>query len=186
MSNKALLASKNKIKAYAAEDALGIFSGRFFTVEHSTEKVDSRVSKQPMSLAETTEGALSRLAQIRKAAGYTFYIAIEGGVYGVESKDGKERWYESACAAVSDEDPRSIASVAYGPAYPIPDQIALHLFKGKDLNEAMELETGIPNIGNSEGFNGWLTEDKLNRQAASTQAVLLALYGLKHMKNFND
>jgi non-canonical (house-cleaning) NTP pyrophosphatase len=52
------------------------------------------------------------------------------------------------------------------------------MLDGQDLNEAVRRETGLPDIGKLNGFNGWLTQDQLDRRAASTQAVLLALHGL--------
>lgn len=186
MPKKALVASHNLIKAYATEDALGTFCGEYYRVDLAPNKIESGVKEQPMSLAETANGALFRLAQIRKLTGYAFYIAIEGGAYSVKLENGQELWYESACAAVSDDSPKSSASIAYGPAYPIPPEIAAHLIRGMDLNEAMELEIGVAKIGNAGGFNGWLTEGRLDRQAGSTQAVLLALYGLKYRDNQHD
>lgn len=180
MSKKALIASHNPIKAYATEDALQLFSGEFFDVRHVDLKVESSVSDQPMSLAETARGALCRLSQIRSIRGYAYYVAIEGGAFPVEVAKNESRWYETACAAVSDGS-ESPASVAYGPSYPIPPRIVAHLIDGMDLNQAMEIETGVAEIGNTTGFNGWLTEGRMDRQEGSKQAVLLALYGLKHI-----
>lgn len=184
MSNRVLVASRNHIKALATQDALHIFSNETYVVKLAETEIASRVSAQPMSLEETTRGALQRLEQIRKIPGFVLYIAIEGGAYNIKPGANKERWYESACAAVADNR-GGYPSVAYGPSYPIPPKIAEHLVQGKDLNEAMEEEIGVPEIGKAEGFNGWLTEGKLDRRAGSAQAVLLALYGLKRSGDMN-
>lgn len=179
MSEQIIIASQNNIKSLAAQDAFKIFTDKEYAFVLADTEISSGVSDQPNTLSETATGALNRLSQIRKAGGYAFYIAIEGGTYGVDTPVGT-LWYESACAAVADHNASSTPSVAFGPAFPVPRRIIRHVSEGLDLNQAMELETGIAEIGSSVGFNGWLTDNKLDRQAASSQAVLLALYGMAH------
>lgn len=176
---KVLIASQNKVKAEAAEQAFKIFGAESYEFVLSDEVIVSGVSDQPTSLSETATGALNRLSSIRRKAGYAYYVAIEGGTYPVDTPAGT-KWYESACAAVSNGDPSSVPSIAYGPAFPVPRRIMKHVKAGLDLNQAMEIETGIADIGKSVGFNGWLTENKLDRKTVSAEAVLLALYGLSH------
>lgn len=171
-----LVASQNSIKAAAVSDAMMRFNGSSYEVNLFEKDIDSGVSDQPLSLLETALGALNRLNVIRKTGGYTYYVAIEGGAHSLELPGGTV-WFENACAAITDDEETSKPSIAYGPAYPIPTAIARHLPEGLDLNQAMEIETGIENIGSSHGFNGWLTDNNLNRQAGTAQAVLLALYG---------
>jgi non-canonical (house-cleaning) NTP pyrophosphatase len=55
-----------------------------------------------------------------------------------------------------------------------------HLLEGKDLNEAMEAETGIKEAGKDVGFNGWISKNTITRKDANIQAVLLAIAGLEH------
>lgn len=174
---KVLVASRNKVKGAAVHEAFARFLDETAEVILSENEVDSGVSSQPVSLAETATGALNRLSQIRKTRGYDYYVAIEGGVYNVGMPIGM-RWYESTCAAISLAD--SEPSVAYGPAYPIPRRFVNHLMAGKDMNEAVAIETGIEAIGRGMGFNGWLTDNQIDRQKSSAEAVLLALHGLKH------
>lgn len=174
--HRILVASQNSIKAAAVSDAMMRFNGSSYEVNLSDVKINSGVRDQPLSLVETALGALKRLDVIRKTGGYTYYVAIEGGAHSLELPDGTV-WFENACAAITDDNISSKPSVAFGPAYPIPSPIAQHLLKGLDLNQAVEIETGIEDIGSSHGFNGWLTDNNLNRQAGSAQAVLLALYG---------
>lgn len=180
---KVLVASQNKVKQLAVEDAFELFAEEPKAIELANRPIDSQVADQPLELAETARGALNRLSSIQQNSGYDYYVAIEGGAYRVDLPE-TEQWYESACAAVAQNDGEP--SVAYGPAYPIPPAIARHLREGKDLNQAMESETGITDIGKREGFNGWLTDGHLDRRAASAQAVLLALYGLRKSENNND
>lgn len=174
---RVLVASQNEVKAEATKSAFETFLGHEAIVMLSTQKINSGVSDQPLSLEETALGALNRIASIKKEQGYAYYVAIEGGTYKVEI-GSKTHWFESACAVIQkhDTDP----SIAYGPAYPVPDNLAGHIEKGLDLNQAMELETGIKEIGSSVGFNGWLTDNQIDRKTASAEAVLMALHGLNH------
>lgn len=173
---KALVASQNHVKANAASDALLTFTSELISVELADFEISSGVSDQPLSLQETAMGALNRLKAIQHIGGYAYYIAIEGGVYSLDI-NGSEKWFESACAAVSSPDMPE-PSIAFGPAYPVPDQFVRHLLDGQDLNQAIERETGIKDIGAYGGFNGWLTKEQLDRRNGSSQAVLLALHGL--------
>lgn len=175
--NNVLVASQNVVKAQATQEALERYGNQTYSVQLHDAEINSGVRQQPLSLEETAKGAVNRLQQIQRSSGYILYVAIEGGAYAVDTPYGK-KWYESACAAVADSKGRH--TIAYGPAYPIPEPLVRHLEAGKDLNEAMEIETGIVKIGSSQGFNGWLTSGKLDRKEASAQAVLLALYALDH------
>lgn len=176
MKLKVLVASRNKIKKLAVEDAFRQFTKEEFEVFLSDTEIDSGVSKQPLTQKETAEGALNRLKAIDDDGGYDYYVAIEGGVFVLDMSSGP-KWFECACAAVSSKTSKQ-PSIAFAPAYPIPKEFVKHLKAGKDLTEAMEIVTGIPNTGAAKGFNGWLTGDKLDRRAGSALAVLLALYGL--------
>ncbi len=176
MKLKIHIASRNKIKKLAVEDAFKQFTNDDFEVFLSDKEIDSGVRAQPLTQKETAEGALNRLKAIDDDGVYDYYVAIEGGAFTVELPTGP-KWFECACAAVSSITAKQ-PSIAFAPAYPIPEEFVKHLEAGKDLTEAMEIVTGVPNTGAAEGFNGWLTGDKLDRRAGSALAVLLALYGL--------
>ncbi|MDB5185836.1 MAG: hypothetical protein JWL85_359 [Candidatus Saccharibacteria bacterium] len=174
---KALVASKNSVKVLAAEDALKIFCGETVMIEGSSLDIDTGVRDQPVSLIETTTGALNRLEAIKSIPGYDFYIAIEAGAYQVETPLGT-MWYACACAAVVD-DSASTPSLAFGPGAPLPYNLVRHLEEGKDLNDAMAIETGHQDTGKSGGFYSWFTDGNITRRSSSAEAVLVALYGLK-------
>lgn len=180
MAIKVLVASRKEVKKLSAMDAFKTFSGQKAEFYLSDAEVPTGVSDQPMSLFETAQGALNRLEHIRGQEGYDYYVAIEGGAYEVELPTGIV-WFESACAAVVTKDRRQKPSVAFSPAYPIPEAIMVHLRAGKDLNAAMEIETGVKDVGKKGGFNGWLTQEQLDRRKGSGLAVLVALHGLKHV-----
>lgn len=180
MKPKILVASRNKIKKLAVEDAFKQYIGDDFEVFLSDKEIDSGVSKQPLTQIETADGALNRLKAIDGSGKYDYWVAIEGGAFMIELPSGP-KWFECGCAVVSSKTAKE-PSIAFAPAYPIPEKFVKHLKAGKDLTEAMEIVTGIPNTGATKGFNGWLTGDKLDRRAGSALAVHLALCGLEETK----
>ncbi|CAN5633013.1 inosine/xanthosine triphosphatase [soil metagenome] len=173
-----LVASRNNVKAEAVHEAFARFFNEVVNVQLSDVEIDSGVNDQPNSLEETALGAINRLKAIGNISDYDYYVAIEGGTYRVNTPSG-ECWFESACAAITTTGSKPI--IAFGPAYPIPERFVGHLKQGMNLNKAMEIETGIQEAGNGAGFNGWLTDNQIDRQKASAEAVLLALYGLRQV-----
>ncbi len=176
MKLKILVASRNKIKKLAVEDAFRQFTNADFEVFLSDNEVDSGVNAQPLTQKETAEGAINRLRALGERNEYNYLVAIEGGAFNVILPSG-QKWFEAGCAAVLSKAAKN-PSVAFAPAYPIPEEFVKYLKSGKDLTEAMEIVTGIPNTGAAAGFNGWLTQGKIDRRAGSALAVLLALYEL--------
>lgn len=174
---RVLVASQNCVKAEAVQEGFERFWECDINVNTVSYEINSKVSDQPLSLEETALGAMNRLYAVKREVGYDYHVSIEGGAFTVDTAFGAQ-WFESACAAVRTQPPSSDVSLAYGPAYPIPPRLVRHLREGKDLNQAMEAETGIVEIGKSIGFNGWLTDGKLDRKSGSAQAVLMALAGL--------
>lgn len=176
MKLRVLVASRNKIKKLAVEDAFKQFTNKPFEVFLSDNEIDSGVRPQPLTQKETAEGAINRLEALGEINEYDYLVSIEGGAFTVDLPSGP-KWFEAGCAAVLSKGGKK-PSVAFAPAYPIPEEFVKHLKASKDLTEAMEIVTGVPNTGAAAGFNGWLTQDKLDRRAGSALAVLLALYGL--------
>lgn len=169
----ALVASQNEIKRLAVIQGLtDFYEDDDLLVDLASQEIKSGVRDQPLSLKETRLGVINRLEAIKSLGEYMVYAAVEGGVHKVE-----DRWYETACAGVIIDDQLGLA---FGVDYPIPHNIAQNIEKGMDLNQAMEIETGLKEIGKAGGFNGWLTDGKLDRQQASAQAIYLALCDIKH------
>lgn len=175
---KVLVASRKEVKRLAVQQAFETYDNSNLVIELASDPVSSDVSDQPTTQEETARGARNRLAAIRKTSpDYDYWVAIEGGCYRLNI-DGKSQWYDVTCAAVAD-DTAGEPIVGFGPSFPLPPNMAPHIEAGKTLNEAVEAVTGIPEIGNGQGFNGWFTNDQIDRQAGSSLAVLVALHGLE-------
>lgn len=75
---KIIVASKNPVKIDAVKDGLKAFLKESFEI--TGVSVPSGVSDQPMSDAETLEGAESRVKNARQLfPGFDYYVGIEGG-----------------------------------------------------------------------------------------------------------
>ncbi len=140
-----------------------------------TMSVPSGVSDQPMSPEETALGAYNRAKNCQKE-GVRFSVGIEGGLNFV-ALNGQEHAYEQTWACVLDRVTGEY-EIGSGPAYPIPPNLLAHLRDGKTLNDAMEIEYNLKDIGKKEGYNGWLSNNQLDRVESSKIAVYLALCGL--------
>lgn len=168
------MASENTVKLEAVRRA---FAMQFPDEEISfvTASVPSDVSDQPLSPEETALGAYNR-AKNSQRAGANFSVGIEGGLC-FTKVNGQEHAYEQTWGCVLDCK-TGIYEISSGPAYPIPSNVLAHIRAGKTLSEAMEIEYGIIDIGKKEGYNGWLSNNTLDRIEVSKIAVHLALCGL--------
>lgn len=169
----ALVASKNAVKHAAVHDAFETFGLRGITVSGPTRSIESGVRDQPLTLEEAMNGATNRLDAIRTDDSHDYYVAIESGVHRVEG-----HWFESTCIALAGADRDTAPHIAYTPSFPVPPMLAAHLEKDEDLNQAMKAETGIIEAGQKGGFDGWLTDGAIDRKAATSIAVRIALHSL--------
>ncbi len=132
----------------------------------------SGVAEQPLSRREIREGALwrgYRALQLLPTAAYG--VGAEGGAY--EDEDGS--WQE--CAAIAVINRAGIERLAYTASMPLPPRIVGHLRDGRDLNEAVEAETGIAQIGKDQGFWGYMTLGGVSRMEGYAMGVAFALAG---------
>jgi inosine/xanthosine triphosphatase len=169
-----VVASENAVKLEAAKRA---FALQFPDTEISyiTASVPSDVNDQPLSPEETALGAYNRAKNARQSTA-KFSVGVEGGMCAT-TLNGQVHTSEQTWACVLDCE-TGVYEIGSGPAYPILPNILRHIYEGSSLTEAMALEYGIQDIGKKEGYNGWLSNNILNRVEVSKLAVLLALCGL--------
>lgn len=166
--------SKNPVKLEAVKQA---FQEYFVdgAIEFVTVSVDSGVSEQPMSAEETAKGACSRVSNA-SVDGADFIVGIEGGLNFV-TIHGHEHAFEQTWACVLDRK-TGVSELGAGPAYPVPPNVIRQIHSGKNISEAMAEEYGTADLGENDGYNGWLSGNKIDRTEASRIAVFLALSGL--------
>lgn len=156
--------SNNPVKHRATTGAIG-------DVATSIERVpvDSGVSEQPMSEAETIEGATKRAERALAAGDYDLAVGIEGGVAPADSLDGL---FLTMWAAATDG---STMGRGAGPRLRLPDQITKRLEAGEELGPVLDDILGTEDIAKAEGAAGVLTNGIITRESALRHAVAGAL-----------
>lgn len=166
-----LVASANPVKVDAAQSGfLAMFPGIEF--EFRATPVASGVSEQPMTRAETLQGAVNRANNAfatNPSADYA--IGIEGGIEEVEGRFEVFAW-------VVVIDGKSIGRAQTGVFY-LPDEVAQLIRAGKELGHADDIVFGRNNSKQSTGSIGLLTDDAMTRTTYYVQAVIMALIPFK-------
>lgn len=162
---KIVVASKNPVKLEAVHDGLSVF----FTeeIELLGVSVESGVSDQPMSDAETLQGALNR---VRNAAeqfsGHDFYVGVEGGV-----EDSASGLMAFAWIVISKNGTLGKARTA---GFFLPPRVAELVHQGIELGDADDQVFRKENSKQQNGAVGLLTNDTITRKSLYLPAVQMA------------
>ncbi|MBZ0098335.1 MAG: inosine/xanthosine triphosphatase, partial [Taibaiella sp.] len=135
--------------------------------------VPSGVSDQPMSDAETYQGALNRTrAALAAHPEADYWVGIEGGL---------ETWLGdlSAFAWIVVISP-ALMGRSRTATFSLPQEIVRLIQAGKELGEADDLVFGRTNSKQGNGAVGILTADAVDRTRYYEQAVILALIPFKN------
>jgi inosine/xanthosine triphosphatase len=145
--------------------------------------VDSGVSEQPTSHAETLRGATVRARRALAATDTDLGVGIEGGVAPAPDVDATADVADIAprvvgadrslvmWAAVTDGDRLARGS---GPSLPLPDGIAARIARGEELGPVMDDVLGVDDVAKKQGAAGALTAGRLTRTDALEAAVAAA------------
>ncbi|MFN7037008.1 MAG: inosine/xanthosine triphosphatase [Bellilinea sp.] len=136
-------------------------------------KVASGVSHQPMSDAETLQGALNRARAARQVLPQAdFWAGVEGGVE--QQKDGLSAF--AWVVVLSSER----CGKARSATFDLPPALAEMIRQGVELGEADDRLFGRQNSKQRNGAVGLLTGDVIDRAGYYEQAVVLALIPFKN------
>ncbi|SEH38538.1 inosine/xanthosine triphosphatase [Halopenitus malekzadehii] len=130
--------------------------------------VDSGVSEQPWSHAETVRGAETRAAAAREA-GYDVGVGLEGGVSPI---DGTVGLYLIMWAAIDDG---TTVGRGAGPSVRLPDPVADRVRNDEELGPVMDDVTGRSGLAKTDGAISVLTNGRIDRTDALASAVAGAL-----------
>ena len=168
---KIVVASTNPVKMAATQ--LG-FRRMFpaLAFQFTTLDAPSGVRDQPLSSAETLQGAIQRTQAAReRTPEATYWVGIEGGVewdaHGI-----------SAFAWIVIRSSDSIGQSRTGAFY-LPPPVAELLQRGKELGEAGDIVFGAIDAKRAGGAIGLLSDQVLDRTALYEQAIILALVPFK-------
>jgi inosine/xanthosine triphosphatase len=167
-----IVASTNPVKLQAALHGFQrMFPGSAFEVQGIS--VPSGVRDQPMTDAETLQGAFNRAANARQAApSAQFWVGIEGGVEVMGEELAAFAWVVVLSA-------NGCGKGRTGTFF-LPPQVAVLVRQGMELGEADDLVFGRLNSKQENGAIGLLTGDVVDRAALYEQAVILALVSFRN------
>ena len=162
---KIVVASKNPVKLDAVKEGLSVFFKD--EIELLGVSVESGVSDQPMSDAETLLGAANRVKNAETGfAGHDFYVGIEGGVEELDSGLMAFAWM-----VISKNGTLGKARTA---GFFLPPQVAELVHQGIELGDADDQVFRKENSKQQNGAVGLLTHDVLTRKSLYVPAVQLA------------
>jgi len=170
---KIIVASKNPVKINAT---LASFQQIFpnETFEAVGVSVPSGVSDQPITSAETIQGAMTRATNAREAQpDADYWVGIEGGI---EDTDvGMQCFAWVFVLGHNDRIGRGQTAVFY-----VPIEVADLVRDGIELGHADDQVFGRSNSKQKNGAIGLLTDDAVDRTSYYVQAVIMALVPFKN------
>src|SRR5438093_4605727 len=154
----------NPVKVRAVRQVMASLS---FRARVRGVRVRTEVPEQPVG-DEALQGAMNRA----KAAIGTgdFGVGIEAGL--VWSALISE-YFDVQFAAIVDR--AGQITFGHGPGFTYPPRVLENVKAGRSVGEAMAHLTGIRDIGSKQGAIGYLTERRLDREALTESAVLMAM-----------
>ena len=172
------IGTKNKAKTAAVEAVVAQYF-KNCTFEHVS--VQSGVSEQPFSDAETRRGAIQRAINTREATNADLSFGLEGGVYEIDGVMYCCNW-----GAVALKDGTVISSS--GASFVLPEEVASQLRAGEELGPVMDVFTKKKDIRHHAGAIGIFTEGLVDRKAMFEHIVTLLIgqvfYHSKHGASF--
>lgn len=170
---KIVVASKNPVKLNATLSGFQrMFPNETFKVEGVS--VESGVNDQPMTDAETLQGAQNRAANARLAQpDADYWVGLEGGV----EKQGTEM---AAFAWMSIESKNDLSGKGKTGTFFLPPEVTRLIESGKELGEADDIIFGRTNSKQEGGAIGLLTDDVIDRTSYYTEAIVFALIPFKN------
>lgn len=167
-----IVASTNPVKIQATRTGFE----RMFPREHfriSGMAAESGVSDQPMSDAETFQGALNRSQNAAQSAtDADYWVGIEGGL---EETNGELRGFAWVIIRSGD-----VVGKSRTATFVLPEEVAVLIREGKELGDADDLVFKRQNSKQDNGSVGILTDDVLDRTGYYEHAVILALIPFKN------
>jgi len=159
------VASKNPVKMDAVKDALSVFLND--EIDLLGVSVESGVSDQPMSDAETLLGAENRVKNAQNQfSNFDFYVGIEGGVE--EATSGLMAF---AWVVISNGKQTGKARTT---TFMLPPRVAELIHQGYELGDADDMVFSKSNSKQQNGAVGLLTNDAITRKSLYEPAVQLA------------
>lgn len=149
-----------------------MFPDEEFVVEGAAG--DSGVSDQPVSDAETCQGAYNRVVNARKAVPEAdYWVGLEGGIEAQEAEMKAYAWV--VVQSRSGQTGKGKTGV-----YFLPSKVAKLVRDGEELGTANDMVFGTSNSKHTSGAVGLLTHELIDRAGYYAEAVIFALIPFKN------
>ncbi|HYM39043.1 MAG TPA: inosine/xanthosine triphosphatase [Thermoplasmata archaeon] len=144
-----------------------VFADLFQRVRVRATPVSTGVPEQPID-QQAPVGAMNRARSALQDA--DFGVGIEAGlIWDAAVGDYLDVQY---CAVV---DRRGRVTLGHGPGFEYPPRVVEAVRDGRTVSDAMAELTGVREIGSKYGAIGYLTERRMDRDALTEAAVLMAM-----------
>ncbi|MEM1640026.1 MAG: inosine/xanthosine triphosphatase [Acidilobaceae archaeon] len=163
---KVAVGSLNPVKIRAVER---VFS-RYYDVIVEGVPVKTSVGPQPVGSRDVLLGALERALGALTLASSDLGVGVEAGPIEFYSSSG---FLEVEIAAVIDR--RCKVSLGLSAGFELDPTVITAMALGRELSDAVSVNRGVKDLGESIGYIGYLSWGTLTRQELTEQAVLMAL-----------
>jgi len=172
MTKRIIVASQNPVKLEATRLGFtAMFPGETFEI--GGVSVDSGVGDQPLTRADTLNGALNRARNAQThSPGADYYVGVEGGV---EDKETGLQAFAWVVVLSGDRIGKAQTGIFY-----LPEEVAQLVRQGLELGDADDRVFNRSNSKQQNGAIGLLTDDAIDRTAYYVQAVIMALIPFKN------
>lgn len=168
---RVVVASRNPVKLAAAAEGFRLAFGEAPAVDGIA--VPSGVADQPMTDAETLQGARNRVEAARQARPEAdYWVGIEGGVHPSGTLLEAFAWVVVASAKRQ--------ARARSAAFPLPRPAVEALQRGSELGHVMDALFGESHSKHKGGAIGLLTHGAITRTALYVQPVVMACIPFLH------
>lgn len=144
-----------------------VFESLSLRARVTASKVSTEVPEQPFGV-EAIRGAIARAQAALGDA--DLGVGVEAGL--VWEPTISDYFDVQYCAVV---DRAGRTTVGHGPGFAYPPRVVREVKAGATVGEAMARLTGTKDIGSKHGAIGYLTERRLDRDALTESAVLMAM-----------
>ncbi|MGB0892802.1 MAG: inosine/xanthosine triphosphatase [Parashewanella sp.] len=172
-----VIGSKNPVKINSVKTAIEAYFPDHL-VDAKGVHAPSLVAEQPMTAAETRQGAINRVQFCQDNHQADFYVAIEGGIDSTE--DGV---FTFAYIAISHNNHLHVGRSA---SLPLPSIVYNKLKQGIELGDVMDELFNTSNIKQKGGAIGLLTNQLASRGSCYKEALILVLAPIIHKELYEQ
>lgn len=141
--------------------------------------VDSGVSLQPLTDAESIAGAKNRAHVARKISGATYGVGLEGGLQQINGL-----WFDCGWIVVADK--KGVEGIGSTVRVHTPQAMMDQIKKGYELGEVIDMLFQTSNARQKEGHFGLMTNNHITRTRGYTDGVIMALSRFMHPQLFSN